>query len=134
MADPLTVLIVDDDPAPRGLAAAFLRDLGYSPLVAADAKTALQAAKAHKGPIHLLLTDVIMPGLNGPQLAETLKKSRPELRVAYMSGYGDDLLAQEGVVLDGTILISKPFTSTELHTWVRAALERPTRSRDQSKL
>ena len=134
MADPQVVLVVDDDPAPRGLAAAFLRELGYSTIVASDAKTALQAAKAQKGPIHLLLTDVFMPGLNGPQLVEALKKSRPEIKVAYMSGYGDDLLSQEGVVVEGTILISKPFTSTELQTWVRAALERPTRSRDQSKL
>jgi len=135
VADPvsLTVLVVDDDPAPRGLAAAFLRDLGYSTIVAADGKSAIQAARAHKGPLHLLLTDVIMPGMNGPRLAETLKKSRPELRVAYMSGYGDDLLAQEGVVLEGTILVSKPFTSAELHAWVRAALERPTRARDSSK-
>ena len=134
MADPQVVLLVDDDLAPSGLAVDFLRKLGYATIEASDAKTALQACKAHKGPVHLLLTDVFMPGLNGPQLAEALKKSRPEIRVAYMSGYGDDLLSQEGVVVEGTILISKPFTSTELQTWVRAALERPTRSRDPSKL
>ena len=129
MATPQTVLVVDDDPAPRGLAAVFLAKLGYAVLQAADGKAALQAAKAHKGPLHLLLTDVIMPGMNGPQLAEAVRKSRPETRVAYMSGFGDDLLAQQGIDLEGVILVPKPFTSEELASWVRAALDRPTKTR-----
>ncbi|HXX94289.1 MAG TPA: response regulator [Planctomycetota bacterium] len=129
MATPLTVLVVDDDAAPRDLAATFLRAMGYSVILAADGKSALQAAKAHKGDLHLVLTDVIMPGLNGPQVVEALRKTRPGLRAAYMSGYGDDLLAQQGIDLEGVILVPKPFTSQELASWVRAALERPTKTR-----
>ena len=129
MANPLTVLVIDDDSAPRDLAATFLRAMGYSVLVAPDGKSALQAAKAHKGDLHLVLTDVIMPGMNGPQVVEALRKTRPGLRAAYMSGYGDDLLAQQGIDLQGVILVPKPFTSEELASWVRAALERPTKTR-----
>ena len=129
MASPLTVLVVDDDPAPRQLAATFLKAMGYAVLQASDGKSAILAAKAHKEPLHLLLTDIIMPGMNGPQLAETLRKGRPETRVAYMSGYGDDLLAQQGIDLEGVILVPKPFPSDELGSWVRAALDRPTKTR-----
>jgi two-component system cell cycle sensor histidine kinase/response regulator CckA len=123
------VLVIDDDPAPRDLAATFLRSMGYSVLPASDGKSAIQIAKGHKGELHLVLTDVIMPGMNGPQVVEALRKTRPGLRAAYMSGYGDDLLAQQGIDLEGVILVPKPFTSEELASWVRAALERPTKTR-----
>ncbi len=129
MANPITVLVVDDDAAPLDLAATFLKGMGYQVLKASDGKTALQAAKAHKGDLHLVLTDVLMPGMNGPKLVEALRKSRPALRAAYMSGYGDDLLAEQGIDLEGVILVPKPFTSDELASWVRAALERPTKAR-----
>lgn len=129
MPEPQTVLVVDDEAAPRELAATFLKKMAYTVLQAGDGKSAVQLAKSHKGDIHLILTDVIMPGMNGSELVDAIRKIRPGIRAAFMSGYGDDLLAQKGVVLEGVILIQKPFTSDELGTWVRVALERPTKAR-----
>src|SRR5262245_11958343 len=86
-AVPATVLLVDDDKAVRGLVRRALREEGYQILEAGDGMEALESARMHTGPIDLLLTDVIMPGLNGFSLATQLVQIRPNVAVLYMSGY-----------------------------------------------
>ena len=89
---------------------------------AAGANEAIEIARRHPEPIHLLVTDVVMPGMNGRALAESLVAARPELRVLYMSGYTDDVIAHSGVLESGTLLLEKPFTALALLGRVREAL------------
>jgi len=86
---PLTVLVVDDDPGVRNLASAMLRRSGYTVIEAADGTEAEQVAIQHDGEIHVLLTDIVMPGVRGPELATRLCAVRPSTRVVYMSGFRD---------------------------------------------
>jgi len=117
-----TVLVVEDEPVVRELAAKILRQRGYTVLDAAGGPRALQLAKEHAGTIHLLLTDVVMPEMGGPEVAQRLRAARPGTRVLYMSGYTDDVLAHSGVLESGTLLLEKPFTTLALLGRVRAAL------------
>ncbi len=93
----------------------------------------LEVARQHQGPIHLLLTDVVMPGMNGATLAEKLAASRPETKVLYMSGYADHALGQNEILDCGTSLLEKPFTRDSLTRKVRAVLnlERASIPREQ---
>ncbi len=117
-----TVLLVEDEPAVRAIAQAFLKDLGYRVLEADCPATALGVAAAHPGTIDLLLTDVVMPGMNGRNLAERLTAVRPQLRVLYMSGYTANTIVHRGVLDQGVQFISKPFTLEELARKVREVL------------
>ncbi|MCP4514842.1 MAG: response regulator, partial [Delftia sp.] len=89
-----TILLVEDDPAVRLVTRQFLRDSGYTVLEAARGDEALRLCEQRQGPIHLLLTDVIMPGMSGDQLAEHLAQIRPDMRVLYLSGYLDDTIGR----------------------------------------
>jgi PAS domain S-box-containing protein len=110
---PLTVLVVDDDPGVRNLASAMLRRSGYTVIEAGDGTEAEQIAVAHVGEIHVLLTDIVMPGIRGPELAQRVRSVRPSTRVVYMSGFRDtEPLAD--VDRGEAIFLEKPF--------VRAAL------------
>ena len=113
-----TILLAEDDSQVRSLAARILSDRGYRVLPAADGLEALRAADGHQGPIALLATDVVMPGLGGLGLAETLRSRRPRLRVLFLSGY------PEGGVEPGAAFLSKPFTPDQLATAVRQVLDR----------
>jgi DNA-binding response OmpR family regulator len=116
-----TILVVEDDGQLRRLTAMILADDQYAILEAANGREALQAAKCHSGPIDLLLTDVVMPELSGPRLAEALRPFHPETRVLYVSGYSDSRLA---VHLDGSAdVLLKPYLPDELLNRVRASLE-----------
>jgi two-component system cell cycle sensor histidine kinase/response regulator CckA len=117
------VLLVEDDGAVRAMARQALAAQGYSILEAADGKEALRVDEEHQGPIHLLVTDVVMPRLSGRQLAERLTRRRPELRVVYMSGYTNDAVLLRGVTPD-TSFLHKPFTPMALARTVRLALDR----------
>jgi PAS domain S-box-containing protein len=117
-----TVLLVEDEPGLRTLARECLEDHGYTVLEAADGKAALALARQHSAPIQLLLTDVIMPGMSGRELADHLSRERPEIRVVYMSGYANDLVAQHGALDPETILLEKPFTLQVLLAKVHQAL------------
>jgi CheY-like chemotaxis protein len=119
-----TVLLVEDDAAFRETTARMLANGGYKVLEAADAKAALAVSKQHEGEIHLLLTDVIMPRMNGNQLASALKQSRSHMAVLFMSGHTGGLLAHHGVVESYTALLRKPFTERKLLSQVRALLDR----------
>jgi PAS domain S-box-containing protein len=108
-----TILVVEDEPVVRGLVRATLRELGYTVLEASDGYEALRLIAEHKTEIHLLLTDVIMPLMNGHELAQRLKTVRPGVKVVYMSGYTDDVLAFHGIAPE-IEFIQKPFTSADL--------------------
>jgi nitrogen-specific signal transduction histidine kinase/ActR/RegA family two-component response regulator len=118
-----TVLLVEDAEPLRKLANMFLRDSGYNVLTAADGGQALEVARNHAGTIHLLLTDVVMPGINGRVLAERLAPRQPGMKVLYMSGYTDSFIAGHGVLEAGTHLLHKPFTQDVLARKVREVLD-----------
>ena len=118
-----TVLLVEDEEAVRGLARRVLEDCGYTVLVAEDARKALELERAEDGPIDLVLTDVVMPGRTGPELAQELLQRRPGLKVVLMSGYAQDTFARVGLS-DDTPHLEKPFTPAALVRAVRDALDR----------
>ena len=119
-----TILLVDDEESLRTVVVDLLRQLGYQMLSAPSGKEALALAEKHSSKIDLLITDVIMDGLAGPELAETLLSSRPEMKVIFISGYPEGSLAPDGVLKPGTILVQKPFTIKVLSAKVREVLDR----------
>ena len=120
-----TVLLVDDDDRVRALVANMLRKHGYNVLLASAGDQALEIAGRHRGSIQLLLTDVMMPGMNGRMLSERLATLRPDTRVLYMSGYSDDAILMHGVKNSAAHFIQKPFSIDSLVHKVREALSAP---------
>jgi len=121
-----TVLIVEDAAAVRAVMRHVLERQGYAVLEASNGAAALELVAGHPAPIHLLLTDVIMPGLSGRQLADRLAALRPDTRVLYASGYTDDAVVRHGVLESGIAYLQKPFTTDSLARKVREVLDRPT--------
>lgn len=119
-----TILLVEDDEEVRGLARRVLEIQGYQLLEARTAEEGLRRAAGHAGPIHLLLTDVVLPGLGGKALAEQLLTVRPGLKVIYMSGYTDNAIAHRGVLERGVRFLQKPFSPGKLIRQVRRELDR----------
>jgi PAS domain S-box-containing protein len=117
-----TVLLVEDEPAVRQFARRALQASGYTVLVAPDGAEALALADRQAGPIHLLMTDVVMPGITGPELARRLVAKRPALRVLYCSGYTDDASVLEGIREAGTAFLQKPFAPEDLARKLREVL------------
>lgn len=117
-----TVLVVDDERSVRQLAVNVLREHGFNVLEAADGSRAIEIARDHPTEIALLLTDVVLPGLNGEELARILKGSNPELQVVFMSGYEEDELEGRGIGGIGAAYITKPFTADVLTLMVDGAL------------
>ena len=120
-----TALLVEDEPEVRGLVEKILRMYGYTVLSAASPAEAIALSKNRPATIDILVTDVIMPGMNGRELSRVLAASRPELRVLYMSGYTDAVIAQQGILEPGTAFVSKPFTPDVLARKVREVLDAP---------
>lgn len=118
-----TILVVEDEETILGLTRVMLEDLGYRVLTAATPVEALRLAREHSGGIHLLLTDVVMPELNGKELAERLQSLYPEIRCLFMSGYTANVIAHRGILDEGVQFISKPFSREELAGKVKEALE-----------
>jgi PAS domain S-box-containing protein len=118
-----TVLLVEDEESLRNLALGCLQTCGYKVLEAKDGRDALEVANRHRGTIHLLLTDVIMPGISGRELADRLAQVRPEVKVLYMSGYTHDLVTQRGILASGCELLQKPFAINALLNKVRDMLD-----------
>jgi signal transduction histidine kinase/CheY-like chemotaxis protein len=118
-----TILLVEDEEGVRNLVSSMLRSQGYKVHEAEHGFHALEVFARHGDEIRLLLTDVIMPKMSGRELVERLRAKSPELKVVYMSGYTDDIVAREGVVFDNTILLHKPFTLEGLTRKLREALE-----------
>jgi two-component system, cell cycle sensor histidine kinase and response regulator CckA len=117
-----TILVVEDDESVRRLIVGTLGMCGFQVLQAADGPGALNTATEHAGPIDLLLTDVIMPGMNGKEVADRLAALRPQVKVLFISGYSGELIAKAGVLHPGVAYLPKPFTSDALAAKVREML------------
>jgi PAS domain S-box-containing protein len=118
-----TVLVVEDEPAVLTLSRRALEAQGYVVLAASDPAAALRVVERHGGTIHLLLTDVVMPGLSGRELADRLTAQRPGIRVLYMSGYPGDAVVQHGTLPLGSAFLQKPFSPDGLARKVRDVLD-----------
>ncbi|PYP71977.1 MAG: hybrid sensor histidine kinase/response regulator [Gemmatimonadetes bacterium] len=118
-----TILVVEDAPAVRAVTRQVLERQGYTVLEAPNGGAALVLATKHHGPIHLLLTDVVMPGVNGRQLAEQLARPRPDMMVLFTSGYTDDSVVRHGVLESGIAYLQKPFTPDGVARKVREVLD-----------
>ncbi len=119
-----TILVAEDQRDVRTLVSEVLRSYGYRVLTASNGDEALAVAARHSNPIHLLVTDVVMPGMNGGELAERLSSSRPQLKVLFTSGYTEDAVIRRGVLQPETNYLSKPFGPSTLVTRIRTLLDR----------
>jgi len=117
-----TILLTEDEEEVRALAREILELCGYTVLTAASGDEALAISERHDGPIHLLLTDVVMPGMSGGQVAERLRVARPGIKVVFMSGYPDDAIVQHGVLDKEQAFVQKPFSIEELSGRIRSLL------------
>jgi CheY-like chemotaxis protein len=120
-----TVLLVEDAEALRPLIHEILEAAGYQVIDCADPADAMVRAGSLAGPLDLVLTDVIMPGMSGPDLVKALRASRPDVKALFMSGYTDDAIGRHGVLAPGIHFLQKPFTADRLLGAVRAALDAP---------
>jgi CheY-like chemotaxis protein len=118
-----TILLVEDEESVRALSDRALNTLGYSVLAAPNGWEALGVAERHRGTIHMVLTDVVMPGLSGRELVRQLAAFRPGIAVLYISGYSEEAIAQHGVLDPGTAFLQKPFTPDRLASKVREVLD-----------
>jgi CheY-like chemotaxis protein len=118
-----TLLVVEDESALRDVAGRILSGAGYRVLAADGGPQALELAALHEGAIDLLVSDVVMPGMLGKELAERLVHERPDTRVLYMSGYAQPVLAAQGTLDPGVALLEKPFTAADLLSAVRRRLD-----------
>jgi CheY-like chemotaxis protein len=109
-----TILLVEDEKGVRELAREYLHTCGYKVIEAEDGHTALELAAMHAGTIHLLMTDVVMPGISGRELAERVKTLRPGTKVLFMSGYTDQSVVRHGILETDAVLLQKPFTMATL--------------------
>jgi len=117
-----TILVAEDEQMVRVLIRKVLEQAGYTVLLGDGGAEALQLAERHTGRIHLLVTDVVMPGMNGPELARRLLERRPETKVLFLSGYADDAVERHGVLAPGTAFMQKPFSPSALAARVREVL------------
>ena len=118
-----TILVVDDERSLLPICQRMLSQHGYSVLTAGTPTEALRIAEEHAGEISLLVTDVVLPEMNGRELSVRLTALRPHLKCLYMSGYTADIIAANGVIEEGILFLTKPYTSSELLAKVRAALD-----------
>jgi two-component system, cell cycle sensor histidine kinase and response regulator CckA len=119
-----TILLVEDEEALRVLAQSILEHRGYKVLAPKEVKEALTLSENHEGPIHLLLTDVVMPKLSGRELAKQVIARHPDAKVIYMSGYTNDAIIQHGVLESEVSFLQKPFSPDSLVRKVREVLDR----------
>ncbi|HZP36250.1 MAG TPA: response regulator [Methylomirabilota bacterium] len=118
-----TILVVDDEVQVRNLARDILVGAGYRVLEAEDGESALRVADEHQGTIHVLLTDVVMPGMNGKQLGDALTARRPDIKTIFMSGRAAEVISEAGVLIPVDAFVAKPFTVDRLLKKVRERLE-----------
>lgn len=116
---------MEDDAHLRKVVRQVLSEAGYQVLEAANGEQAYQLCDSHGGPIHALLTDVVMPGINGRRLSEVLVALRPKLKVLFMSGYSDDIILRHGIRQGSAAFIRKPFNGDSLTSTLRELLTPP---------
>ncbi len=119
-----TLLVVEDNDMVRRVAVRVLADSGYRVLEAADGAEALRVYAAHQGQIALVLTDVVLPGMSGKQLADQLRQAQPDLKILYTSGYSENTIAHHGVVDPGLQFLPKPYLPTTLIEKIREMLDK----------
>jgi PAS domain S-box-containing protein len=129
-----TILVVEDEPQLRDLTRQFLEMHGYTVLVAEHGAAALDVASSYKGPIHLLLTDIIMPVMNGRELAQRIGEVSPKTRILFMSGYTEDAAWRSDMIENSANFLQKPFTLDALTRKVREVLERPIPDTEKPKM
>jgi PAS domain S-box-containing protein len=117
-----TILVVEDEPMIREMLCETLREIGYVVLEAGEVVEATERCREHAGPIHLLISDVVLPGIGGRELAQRLSSTRPEMKVLFMSGYTDDMVIRQGVLSAGVRFLQKPFTLVGMARAVRDTL------------
>jgi CheY-like chemotaxis protein len=117
-----TVLLVEDEKGVRELAREYLEMSGYAVIEAENGHMALELAAMHAGQIHLLMTDVVMPGISGRELAERASQIRPGIKILYMSGYTDQAVVHHGILETDAVLLQKPFTAATLASKLREIL------------
>jgi len=118
-----TVLVVEDDETVRNMAVKVLERYGYHVIAAGGGEDAIRVLQEHQGPIHLMLTDVIMPAMSGKDLAKRLSELQPDLKVLFMSGYTDNAVVHHGILEKGIVFLQKPFTVFGLAKKVREVLD-----------
>jgi CheY-like chemotaxis protein len=118
------ILVVEDEEQVRRLVVTALERHGYTVFQAASPEAALELARTMTGDIHMLLTDVIMPGMDGAELQRNLLRQRPNVRTLFMSGYASNIMGDHGILEDGVYFIQKPFSVVDLTRKVRQLLDR----------
>jgi CheY-like chemotaxis protein len=119
-----TVLLAEDEAPLRSLMAAILREAGYTVLEASQGEEALRQAAQHREPIHLIVTDMVMPGMSGRELVQQLTAAHPPLKALYVSGYSTEVVERQGTLDPGALFLQKPFKANALLLKVREALDR----------
>jgi two-component system cell cycle sensor histidine kinase/response regulator CckA len=120
-----TILIVEDEQSVRELLVRTLARYGYTLLTATDGRDALRVAESHSGVIHLVLTDVVMPRMGGPELVAAISRRRPAVRALFMSGYTDHAVVRDGLMEADVAFIQKPYTPDVLTRKIRDILDEP---------
>ena len=128
------ILCVEDNPQNMRLVRKILKSEGYTVLEAENGIDALSVCERHSNQIHLIVTDVVMPMMNGDELAERLRRTRPETKIIFMSGYADEALNQHRVLETGIPLMQKPFTPDALLLKIREELDAPELLRPQGSV
>lgn len=118
-----TILLVEDEPALLKLTSILLERLGYHIIAVDSPDRAIEIVREYKGPIHMLMTDVIMPGMNGRELALNIMPLQPDIKLLFMSGYTADIISENGVLDRGINFIQKPFVWNELGKKIRSILD-----------
>ncbi|NTW98485.1 MAG: response regulator [Geobacteraceae bacterium] len=119
-----TVLVVEDEPGVLSTSKIILEKLGYKVLTAGTPQEAIRLADEHAGEIHLLITDVVMPKMNGRDLATQLHAAYPDMKIIFMSGYTADIITDQGLLQEDVDFLQKPFKMKELASKVRAVLDK----------
>ena len=127
----VSILVVEDDPVIRVLAKRMLEEQGYTVLDFSTGEEALAVADSYSKPIHLLLTDIILPGMRGTEVAEHFARTKPDTAVLFMSGYTDDTLSRDGRLPERAHLVQKPYTPVVLLSAVREVLDQSAHASSQ---
>ena len=128
MSDASTILLVDDEEALRVAARRMLQRAGFTVIQASDGADALRVLAEHTGPVHVLVTDVVMPNMSGPDLVDRMLPSRPGIRVLFLSGYSPEMIRGRGLP-EGSAFLQKPFDAVALVRKIRALIVQPAETR-----